>query len=583
MEEQTQDLTKIKEIIRRRKWWLIWPFVITVFLAGVICLLLPNMYKSTATILIKNQQIPPTLVPSTVTSYAEQRIQTITQEVMSRAKILKLIEKYNLLPDKRNKLTTEEMVDEIRSRITIEPINAEINKETASRPVLLTIAFTVSYEDEDPKKAQLVTNEISSFYMEKNLESREAHARGTTKFLKEQLKQVKAQVDELESKLADYRKAHLEELPEFTNLNMQKLEKLNSDISNINMQIRSLAEQRATLQNRLASIDPYSGASDRVLSPEERLQQAKLERAQLLSKYSPKHPVVLAKNREIALLEKQVGGVDKIGYLKEQLHELELKLADLKSKYSDKHPAVKAVRREIAQVKKEIKTLKSQGAASVRRRVNDATNPAYISLKSDLDKINVSIASLKAEKERLERQMNGVYKKLHAMPEVAKKYNELETDYENAKAHYQELQQKLLTAKVSQGMEEDQLGETFLIIEPAFLPEKPDKPNRLAIMLIGVVLGMGMSVGLTAVREYTDKSIRDVETFEKITGAPVLSVIPRIITHEEKVKKRRKKILLVTSAFGGLVVGLILFHFFVMDLYVFYAKLTRFLQSKIPI
>ncbi len=583
MEEQTQDLAKIKGIIKRRKWWLILPFIATILLAGVICLILPNMYKSTATILIKNQQIPPTLVPSTVTSYAEQRIQTITQEVMSRARILNLIKKYNLLPDKRNELTTEEIVEKIRQRITIEPINAEINKENASRPVLMTIAFTVSYEDEDPKKAQLVTSEISSYYMEKNLESREAHAKGTTKFLQEQLKQVKSQLDQLETSLAEYRKKHLEELPEFTNLNMQKLEKLSSDISNIDMQVRSLEEQRATLVNKLASLDPYSGASDRVLSPEERLQQAKLERAQLLAKYSPKHPVVLAKNREIALLEKQVGQVNRIGYLKEQLHELRLKLADLKSKYSDKHPSVKAVKREIAQLEKEIRSLHARGGSGGTRKVADATNPAYIALKSDLDKINVSISSLKAERKRLEKEMDEVYKKLHAMPEVAKKYNELETDYENSKAHYQELLQKLLTAKVSQGMEEDQLGETFQIIEPAFLPEKPDKPNRLAIMLIGVVLGMGVSVGMAALKEYTDKTIRDVETFEKITGTPVLSVIPRIVTPEEKTKRRRKRILAVASAFGGLILGLIIFHYFVMDLYVFYAKLTRFFQSKIPI
>ncbi len=583
MEDQAQDLTKVKEIIIRRKWWLILPFVAMLVLSAAICIILPNMYKSTATILIKNQQIPPTLVPSTVTSYAEQRIQTITQEVMSRARVLKLIEKYNLLPNKRNKLTTEEMVEKIRERITIEPINAEINKENASRPVLLTIAFTVSYEDEDPKKAQLVTNEISSYYMEKNLESREAHAKGTTKFLEEQLKQVKSQMDALESKLAEYRKAHLEELPEFTNLNMQKLEKLNSDISNINMQIRSLEEQRATLSNKLASLDPYSGSSDRVLSPEERLQQAKLERAQLLAKYSAKHPMVLAKNREIALLEKQVGQVNRIGYLKEQLHELKLKLADLKSKYSDKHPAVKAVKREISQVKKEIAALRKSGAAGSVRRVTDATNPAYIALKSDLDKINVSISSLKSEKKRVEKQMDEVYKKLHAMPEVAKKYNELETDYENAKAHYQELLQKLMTARVSQGMEEDQLGETFQIIEPAFLPEKPDKPNRLAIMLIGMVLGLGVSVGMAALREYTDKTIRDVETFEKLTGAPVLSVIPRIVSSDEKIRRKRKKIIMVTSAFGGLILALVIFHYFVMDLYVFYAKLARFVQSRIPI
>ena len=579
--EQNQDITKVSTIIKRRKWWLIIPFLAVVVLAAAICLLLPNMYRSTATILIRSQQIPPTLVPSTVTSYAEQRIQTITQEVMSRSKILKLIDKFNLLPDKREKLTTEEMVEKIRNRITLEPINAEINKETRGRPILLTIAFTLSYEDEDPKKAQLVTNELSSYYMEKNLKSREEHARGTTKFLEEQLKQVREQVDELETKLAEFRKRHLEELPEFTNLNMQKLEKLNSDISNINMQIRSLEEQRATLRNRLASLDPYSGGSERVLSPEERLQQAKLERAQLLAKYSAKHPLVLAKDKEIALLEKQTSTINRIGYLETRKHELELKLADLKSKYSNKHPSVRATARELDQVKKEIEELRAQGVTEQNKSITDATNPAYIAIKSDLDKITVSIASLKAERKRLERQINSVYKKLHAMPEVAKKYNELDTDYQNAKMHYQELQQKLLTARVAQGMEEDQLGETFQVIEPAFLPEKPAKPNRLAIMLIGVVLGIGMSIGLAAIREYTDRTIREANILEEMAQAPVLSNIPRITTPAEIRARRLKKVavaLLVLAIIGA---GVAAFNYYVMDLYVFWAKLTRLIQSRV--
>ena len=581
--EQGQDITRIKEIIKRCKWWLILPFVSIVILSSLICLILPNIYKSTATILIQSQQIPSTLVPSTVTGYAEQRIQTITQEVMSRSKILNLVKKYDLLPGKREKLTTEGLVDRIRDRIILEPVNAEINKETQSRPVLLTIAFTLSYEDEDPKKAQLVTNEISSYYLGKNLESREKYALGTTKFLEEQLKEVKSEMDRLDTKLAEYRKKHLEKLPEFTNLNMQKVEKLNSDISNINMQIRLLEEQKATLRNKLASLDPYSGTSDRVLSPEERLQQARLERAQLLSKYSSKHPLVLSKNREISLLEKQAGGGDNIGQLKLHLHELELKLADLKSRYSDRHPSVKAAMKELNEMKEEIASLGSKVQDNSEITAKDATNPAYVALKSDFDKITVSVFSLKAERVRLESQMKDVYAKLHAMPEVAKKYNELNTDYQNTKAYYRELQQKLLTARVSQGMEEAQLGETFRVIEPAFLPEKPDKPNRLAIILIGIVLGMGCSVGVASLREYTDKSVRDTETLEKITGVPVLSIIPAIVTPEDERKKKKRKMILAGTAVGGIFLALLLFHFFVMDLYVFYAKLVRFIQSRFPV
>ena len=579
--EQGLELLHIRNLIKRRKWCLILPFTITVFLAAIICLVLPNKYKSTATILIQSQQIPQNLVPSTVTSYAEQRIQTITQEVMSRSRILNLVEKYGLLPEKRQKLTTEEIVNRIRSRISLEPINAEINKANRSRPVVLTIAFTLSYEDEDPKKAQLVTNEISSYYMEKNLEAREQYARQTTKFLEDQSKRVKARIDFLETELANYRKKHMEELPEFTNLNMQKLEKLNSDISNINMQLRSFEEQKASVKNKLASLDPYAGSSDRVLSPQERLQQARLERAELLAKYSEKHPLVLAKNREISLLEAQVQGGSSLKELKSQLHDLELKLTELKSRYSAKHPEVKAVQREIKEVKSEISTLRPATSDNSRMTTKDATNPAYLTLKNDLDKISVSISSLIAEKRRIEGQIKRLYRRLHAMPEVAKRYNDLETDYQNAKAHYQELQQKLLTARVSQGMEEDKLGETFKIVEPAFLPEKPYRPNRIAIMLIGIVLGVGFSVGMAALREVSDTSVKDPQGLEKITGVPVLSIISRIVTPEEQQKKKQVKIVAASAMAASLVLAILVFHFFIMDISIFFAKIVHMIQSRL--
>ena len=105
-------------------------------------------------------------------------------------------------------------------------------------------------------------------------------------------------------------------------------------------------------------------------------------------------------------------------------------------------------------------------------------------LKSDLDKLEISIESLKVERYRLKLQSDAIYNKLRTMPQVAKEFSELDRDYQVTKAHYHEIQEKLMTAQVSQGMEEGQLGESFQIIEPAFLPEEPHKPNRFAIMLI---------------------------------------------------------------------------------------------------
>jgi len=570
-----QDFSKIKQILKRRKWYFIIPFSLTFLACLIVALILPNIYVSKATILIKSREVPPDLVPSIVTSYAEQRIQTITQEVMSRERILGLVKKYNLLPGKREKMTADEIVDKIKSRIHVEPITAEINTgKNYGRPKILTIAFTVSYEDEDPKKAQLVTNEISSFYLEKNLEVVKEHTAETAKFLKEQLDEVKDEIKRLENKIAEYRKKHLEELPEFMNLNMQKLEKLTSDIKDIDMQIRSLKEQKAVLENQLISLNPYAGSKGVILSPEDRLQQARIELAQLLSKYSEKYPLVQAKKKEIALLEKQAKVSNQFYQLNDRLEELKIKLAQLKSRYSDKHPSVIAVKEEIKKLKKEIAKVKAK-LGKFKNEIENPTNPAYIQIKSEIDRLNVSIASLKSERARLEKEINEIYKKLHAMPEVAKKYNELQLDYENAKMQYNELKKKYMLAKIDENLQSEELGERFEIIEPAYFPEKPSKPNRLAISLIGLVLGLGAGVGSVSLAEYTDKRIYDIETLEKLTNMQVLSVIPRLYTEEEKKKEKRKKVLIILSFIIAAFLGILAFHYYVMDLYIFWTKLIK--------
>ncbi|SMC26731.1 Uncharacterized protein involved in exopolysaccharide biosynthesis [Desulfacinum hydrothermale DSM 13146] len=581
-QQSLNDLQRLQRILKRRRGWLVAPFVITLLLAVVLALALPNIYRSTATILIKDKRIPEDLVPSTVSSYAEERVQAITQEVMSRTRILQLAEKHDLLGAKRHTLSTDTLVEKIKKRIAIEPVNAEVNTGRSNRPVTLMIAFRLAYEDESPQKAQAVTNEIASYYLEKNLESREKVARGTTAFLQEQMEQVKKRITGLEDQLAAYRKAHLEQLPEFTQLNMQKLEKLNADIVNINMQLRNLEEQRASLRTQLASLDPYAEtASGQVLSPQQRLQLARMERAQLVARYSEKHPLVQAKNREIALLEKSAGGSQALVEIRRRIRELEGQLAALSSKYTADHPKVRKVRNELERLRADLGYVEGAAAQGDSPRSTQApSNPAYVNLKAELAKTEVSIRSFKQERKRLEAQVQNLYEKLRAMPEVAKTYNSLETDLQLAKAHYQELQEKFLAAKVSQSMEEDRLGETFEVIEPAYLPGKPARPNRLAIVLVGIVLGLGLAMGLTALREFSDPRLYDREDLEQAAGMPVLSLIPTLETEEDRRRRRRRRLATAAACLGGLVAALWAFHLWVMDWHIFYAKLLRLLEGK---
>lgn len=580
---EKQEFAKAKEIIIRRKWWIIWPFLSIVFITAVVCVALPNVYMSTATILIRDQQIPPALVPSTVTTYAEERIQSTTQEIMSRTRILKLVEKYDLLPDKRYRLTTEELVKRIRKRLTLSTINAEINKETQSQPVMLTIAFSLAYEDESPRKAQMVTNEVASYYLEKNAEAREMSAEGATKFLDEQMRLEKDKLDRLRTKIADFREEHIEETPDFMQVNIQKLETLNQKVGDIGMQMRSMEEQKATLKGNIAVLDPYAGGG-KVIGPSDRLVQARIERTHLLGKYSENHPAILALNEEIRMLESGGSEADLASATSDRLTELESKLYTLQARYGSQHPDVLRTEAELEQLRKEAARLRS-GNASSGRKAGDApnpTNPAYIGLEAELERIDVSISSLGAEKHRLDSQIKTLYDKMQSMPQVAKQYSEMEAEYQILMGHYNELQHKLLTARVSSGMEEGRLGESFEVVEPPFLPEEHYSPNRLVIMLVGILFGSVCSFGAVALKELTDRRLHGAASLADVSGFPVIAILSRVVTEEDRALQRKRTKVVVISAFVGFISVLAVFHIFVMPLNVLSAKLERIMWNGMP-
>ena len=160
-------------------------------------------------------------------------------------------------------------------------------------------------------------------------------------------------------------------------------------------------------------------------------------------------------------------------------------------------------------------------------------------------------------------------------PKVEEAYKAILIERDNTQAKYNDLMRKHMEAKVAQGLEKEQKGERFTLIDPARLPENPEKPNRLAIMLIGMVLGIGAGVGWASLREFTDHSIRDSDSLVLATSFPVLASIPEIVTEEDIQRKKRKRVIMIVALVLSVIAGLIVFHFLVMDLNVFWAKLMR--------
>ena len=278
--EQTLDFGDYLAAFRRRARSILLVAGI-VFLVGlIIAFVWPPTYKASSTILIEEQDIPTDLIQSTVTSYAAQRIQVISQRVMSRTNLLQIVDKYNLYERKRKLDPIEDVLSDMRDDIGVDMINADVMDPRTGRPTEATIAFTVSFNSEDPQQALKVANELTTLYLDENVKSRTEKASETYDFLTVESKRLSDHIADLQRKLADFKEKNINTLPEVRDLNTQILDRTERDITDIDTQIRGLQERKVYLQGQLALVDPY-GSND-VTSPSARLDALRIQYINLI-------------------------------------------------------------------------------------------------------------------------------------------------------------------------------------------------------------------------------------------------------------------------------------------------------------
>lgn len=516
MEQDVKTLKDFKEIFVRRRWSLILPVIMVFIIAVIVAFALPPYYRSTATILIEEQEIPKEYVMSMVTSYADQRIQAINQRIMSASRLLEIINRFNLYSDLRRRWTVEEVIEEMRKDIKFEMISADVVDRRTGRPTAATIAFNVSYEGKNPGVVQQVANVLASFYLEENLRVREEKTAGASRFIEEELKEVQASLARQDAKIAAYKQKHINTLPELSQLNIQELDRVERSIEQIEIQYKALKEREGILQTQLASIPPDLANPD-----------------------------------------------------KERLKELRVKLVFLKNRYTDQYPDVIKTRAEIEELEKKLR-LTGEGAIG-----DKPDNPAYINTASQLASIQSEIESLKKQLTALQAKREDYRRRVQAAPRVEEGYKALMAERNNLQMKYDDLMKKHMETKVAHGLEKEQMGEKFTLIDPPRMPEKPVKPNILAILLIGLVLGIGSGVGTASLREHNDRSVKAEGDLSRETGFPVLASIPEILTQKDMLKMKRRRMTIALAIVILIVVLILIFHFFIMDLDVFWARLVR--------
>jgi len=567
--EKELELQEIKGFIRRRKKAFIIAFSL-IFIIGIsIALLLPPIYTSEAMIRIEDQEIPENFVKSTITDYAEERIEKINQQILIRPKLLEIIDKFNLYPEIRDKKDPTELVKIMSKDIGLKKIAARWQSKREGRPIAATVAFSLSFDSKDPVTAQKVADTLSNLYLEEDIKKRGNLAAGTTDFLKVELRRLGTEISRHEKIISDFKQNHLRELPSDRGYNLQAIARLERESDRLDSKLQLLEERRVLLQAQLINVEPLTpiiiSGENLALNPAERLKKLRLELVSLQSIYSEKHPNIKTKKRQIAKLEKKVieseDSVEKIKRLKQ----LEVKLASAQAKLGSKHPDVKAIKSEIAILKKQVGNLATENfKTKVAEEKPD--NPFYITLKTQLETTEMEIKKLHEDRLKMTSDMEEYQIRLENTPIVEKELKALTRDYDNLKRKYADISNKLMSSELVQEMEGKEKGDRFNITSPAYLPIEPSKPNRLMIIVLSFALAIGISTAFVAFQEYIDDSIKTSNQLQQLTNFPVFSAISYVENDEEKRKKRVKILIWAGAAGFSVVIALLIVDLFFMEL-----------------
>ncbi len=575
MENQTIDIKDYINIVKRRSKFLLIPFVVISILSIVLSVVLPSVYRSIATILIEEQEIPSDLVHSTVTTFADQRIQVISQRIMTRTNLADIIQKFDLYPKERKSKSEELILEKMRKKIAIEPISADVVTKSGLA-AKATIAFTLAFDYKDPAISQKVANELTSLFLKENIKSRTESAQNATLFLSEESRRLRDKINETQTQLAAFKEKNLNQLPQISQLNQQELTALSSQLLNLDSQERSLHERQFYLEGELAQIDPNAMATNatgnRVFDMKDQLKVLESAYPSLQSKYSANHPDLLKAKREIDSLRKETGSNTDLNKMNAELTTKKAELALLLKQYSGKHP-------DVLRLQKQITALQQSMVTSNETRSTNTSilpdNPAYITLKAQLESIQAEIGSLAYTRNQLTKKSEELRISLRQAPLVEKEYTDLIQELDNTNLRYREVSAREMEAQISEQLEVERKGERFTLIDPPQEPLEPISPNRGAILFLGFVFAAAGGFGSVFLAEMLGSTINNEKTIASILGVLPLSSIPYLESKEESGAAAKRRLILLIGTLIAIVLAIIGFNFLVMPLDVFWYKLLR--------
>lgn len=521
-QEQSQfSPAQLVSIVRRRRWWVISCTFLVWLLASAIGWIVPPKYKSETTILIEQQKVPEHYVVPNVSEELQQRLQSLTEQILSRTRLLGIVNKYELY-NGSGRTDPDSLVDRMRTDVAIELVRGARGDDLS--------AFKISYSAGTPQLAQQVTGELTSLFIEENLRNREQLSEQTTAFLDNELSLAKKSLDDQEAKVREFKSKYLGQLPEQLNSNLTILGSIQSRLQAANEALAQAEQQRLFLQSRA-----------------EQYRSLIIPTAQSDGNITPAS----------------------IPVLNQQLTQLRNQLAEYSARYTPEHPDVVRLKDQIENAEK-MKTQAEAELAASKKAAEGKTAPSdtkpvrpdspLTQIEAQLAQNDFEISRLRPAIASLNQQIEDYQHRLNLTPVREQEFAAITRDHEESQKNYESLLAKKLQSELATNLEHRQQGETFEVLDPPNLPQKPYRPNRLAFGLGGTAGGFVLGLALSFLLEFLLPRIHCEAQIKTFTAVPVLVTIPPMKSESEGRSLRFRLILegigasclLMTMAAGNL-------------------------------
>jgi polysaccharide chain length determinant protein (PEP-CTERM system associated) len=516
-----RSLEEYWAILRRRRWWIFLPLFLCWALVWAASWLLPTTYRSEALILVEQQKVPELYVVPNVTISLQDRLQSMTQQILSRTRLQATINRFGLYPKRRTPralLDSDDAVEQMRKNIKIGLVESPGHRGELT-------AFKIDYSAPSPDLAQRVNSELTSLFIDENLKSQQQESENTTAFLESQLANARSQLEEQEAKVRAFKAKHFGDLPSQLETNVQILTGLQTQLDHNQRALDGAKQQRMyfefLLQQHQSVHDGLGSGDASATSPE---------------------------------------------VLDKELLDLRTRLAAARSRYTEDFPDVVSLKQKIAEtvkLKKEIEDNIGANQKAVKASASGTTSADAVrydssapmmQIRSQLKANELEIKDYQRHAGEIESQIATYRARLNITPQTEQELADISRGYEEAKANYNSLLHKQSQSQLATSLEQRQQGEQFRVIDPPSLPDKPSSPNHIHVSLIGLALGLGIGLGLAALLELMNVRVWHEKDLAGLVPGRVLVGIPHLSTNREDRFQRFFRCLEIAAALGMTIV-----------------------------